>query len=223
MTKRIVDWEAIEREYRAGVLSVSEIARQHGIAHPTIFQRATKHGWERNLAKKIKERAKAKLATVQTTEGATATTTVSRKSVAEKEEEAVESGAALVVEVVRDHIKTIGTANTVVGTLLAQMIEAVGNRALLEEMIESETEDDTNVKRRQMLMRAVSLPSHASAMLALSGAMKNLIGLERQAFNLDGEDDERSKHGSGVAVAMRMSLDELLVIAATGQKALTSG
>ena len=62
MTKRIVDWEAIEREYRAGVLSVSEIARQHGIAHPTIFKKAKAFGWERKATG-----ATAKAATAKTT------------------------------------------------------------------------------------------------------------------------------------------------------------
>jgi DNA-binding Lrp family transcriptional regulator len=41
MTERMsVDWEAIEREYRAGQLSVREIARQQGLSHTAINKRA---------------------------------------------------------------------------------------------------------------------------------------------------------------------------------------
>ena len=39
-----IDWEKIEREYRAGQLSVVEIGRQHGISHTAINKRAKRDG-----------------------------------------------------------------------------------------------------------------------------------------------------------------------------------
>jgi predicted DNA-binding protein YlxM (UPF0122 family) len=44
------DWEAIEREYRAGQLSVREIARQYAVSEGAIRKRAKAEGWERALA-----------------------------------------------------------------------------------------------------------------------------------------------------------------------------
>lgn len=41
------NWSAIEREYRAGKLSVSKIAQKHGISHTAINKRAAKEGWKR--------------------------------------------------------------------------------------------------------------------------------------------------------------------------------
>ena len=40
------DWETIETEYRAGSLSVNEIARQAGVTPQAIRNRARRNGWQ---------------------------------------------------------------------------------------------------------------------------------------------------------------------------------
>jgi DNA-binding MurR/RpiR family transcriptional regulator len=50
-----VDWEAIEKQYRAGVLTVREIARQGGVSHTAINKRAKDSGWPRDLTAKVRE------------------------------------------------------------------------------------------------------------------------------------------------------------------------
>lgn len=49
-----LDWEAIEREYRAGQLSLREIARQYKLTAPAIVKRAKIDGWKRNLAAAVR-------------------------------------------------------------------------------------------------------------------------------------------------------------------------
>jgi hypothetical protein len=39
-----IDWELIERDYRAGVLSVREVAASQGITHGAINKRAKREG-----------------------------------------------------------------------------------------------------------------------------------------------------------------------------------
>ena len=51
------DWEAIESAYRAGVLSVRELAGKYGISHQAISKRAKKDGWERDLKAKVQAKA----------------------------------------------------------------------------------------------------------------------------------------------------------------------
>lgn len=46
-SKTHADWEAIERDYRAGVLSLREIAIPNGITEGAIRKRAKRDGWER--------------------------------------------------------------------------------------------------------------------------------------------------------------------------------
>ena len=61
--KRVdIDWEAIEREYRAGIKSIRRIGKEFGLTHRSVGQRAACEGWERNLAEKIRQAAKNKLA-----------------------------------------------------------------------------------------------------------------------------------------------------------------
>lgn len=56
------DWEAIESAYRAGLLSIRNIAEQHGVAESTIRKRAGKEGWQRDLTDKVRQAARDKLA-----------------------------------------------------------------------------------------------------------------------------------------------------------------
>lgn len=42
-----IDWAAIERDYRAGVMSVREIAKWFGVSHTAINKKAKADGWVR--------------------------------------------------------------------------------------------------------------------------------------------------------------------------------
>lgn len=180
--RKPTDWEAIEREYRAGQLSVSEIGRQHGVSHTAINKKAKAQGWTRNLAAKVKEAVSARL--------------VSDGVSSSNARETIEAAAARVVEVVRSHRNDITQGRTLAQALFNELAEGTDpeNREAIEEAIEAETSGDRDTKRRNMMLRAVALPSRASVLLSLSSAVKNFIQLERQAFNIDGspDDDDQS-------------------------------
>ena len=44
--KAAPDWERIEADYRAGLLSVREIATAQGISHTAVQKRAKADGWD---------------------------------------------------------------------------------------------------------------------------------------------------------------------------------
>ncbi len=141
--RRVIDWEAIEREYRAGQLSVSEIARQHSVSHPLIFRKAKQQGWKRNLAARIKE----EVTTRSVTDGVTAVT----------QREIIELAAERGVQIVRDHRALIGRSRTLTDRLIGEL----------------EVSDDMGLKDK-----SVTLGN-------LTTSLKTLVGLERQAFNLE--------------------------------------
>ena len=87
------DWEAIEREYRAGQLSIREIARQCGVTDTAIRQKAKALGWERDLTNRVAAQARsALLRTELRTPHARGT-----------EREVVDTAAARAVEVILRH------------------------------------------------------------------------------------------------------------------------
>jgi hypothetical protein len=55
------DWGAIERHYRAGLLSENEIARQYGVSRPGLKKRADKEGWVRDTSHKVDAATKEKI------------------------------------------------------------------------------------------------------------------------------------------------------------------
>ena len=58
--RRPIDWEKIEAAYRAGIVSLYELAETHRISRALIQKRAKAHGWTRNLAERIRQAAVAK-------------------------------------------------------------------------------------------------------------------------------------------------------------------
>jgi hypothetical protein len=176
------DWEAVEREYRAGQLSVSEIGRQHGVSHTAINKRAKKEGWLRDLSKKVRQTVSARL--------------VSAEVSATNAREAVELAAARGVEVVRQHRRDIARGRDLTLRLLDELDGTTAYVGEIEAMIVDETAGDRSTQRRNAMLKAVSLPSRAGVIKDLSAAAKNWITLERQAFNLDegiGDDEPATK------------------------------
>ena len=62
-----VDWEAVEREYRAGVKTYREIGANFGISHVAIQNRAKKEGWTRDLSERIKQKTFEKVTKAEVT------------------------------------------------------------------------------------------------------------------------------------------------------------
>jgi hypothetical protein len=175
-TKAGTDWELIERDYRAGVLSIREIAKRHEVSDTAIRKKAKAAGWERDLTEKVNEKVRTELVRSEV-----------RTANPQTEREIVEVAAATVVQVVRSHRKAITQGQKLVELLTKQLIDVAGRRDEFEEAIELECADDESTKRRSMLMKAVSLGNHASVAVNLANATKTWVGLERQAFNIKDE------------------------------------
>lgn len=178
--RKEIDWEVIEKFYRAGQLSIREIAKQNNCSDTVIRRKAKKKGWERDLTDKVSKAVRTKLVRSANTAANPQT-----------EREIIEEAAETSVAVVRGHQKRLRDSNEVVDILLGQLKEIALNRKDLEEAIEKETEDDQSSKRRDMLLRAVSLKDNSSVALNLTNALKSLIALERQAFNISDETAEK--------------------------------
>jgi len=175
--KKTPDWEVIGKEYRAGLLAIREIGRRHSISEAAIRKKANQEGWKRDLTQEVRSKVRENLVRNQVrTPNAT-------------DEEIVAEAAEIGVQVVESHRRDINQGRAMVSLLMGQLRDAANSRAEIEETIEATEED---IKRRNQLLRAVALPSHAAVVRDLSTAMKNLIALERQAFNLTDKAEDLS-------------------------------
>lgn len=99
MSKPKVDWEGIEREYRASQLSLSEIGQLYGISKGRISQVATSKNWDRDLSAKIKAKAEAKL------NDSLLNDSLNAKQKKASDQERIEAGAEAVTRIVLEHRK----------------------------------------------------------------------------------------------------------------------
>lgn len=192
MTTKQPDWEAIERAFRAGALSIRTIADRNGVSDTAIRKKAKALGWERDLSDQVRKEVRNKLVRgeVRNDQGA------NRELDAEIIEEAAEEGA----QVVRSHRRDIRKATNLANLLMNDLLMTIQRREEIEDAIEDETAEDSNGMRRASMLAAVGLPSNAKTLFQLSSAMKNLQVLDRTAFGLD--DKEQSKDADELSQLM---------------------
>ncbi len=189
MTTASTDWEGIERDYRAGVLSIREVAKLHNISDTAIRKKAKgnpENGiapWERDLTSRVAEKVRTELVRDQVRKETNANPRT--------EQEIVDSAAAQVVQVVRSHRGSIKKMNDIALALLEELDEQTINRDLyseLGEMLRSE-DDKGQDKRNDLYQKIIAGASRVDSMKKLAETLKTLIGLERQAFGIsDGQD-----------------------------------
>lgn len=180
VAKPATDWEAIEGDYRAGVLSTREIAAAHGISHTAINKRAKAESWERDLSAKIKAKADA---------------LVSRREVSSEvstaraatERQIIEANAERIAQVRGEHRGTAARLNTLGLTLLAELetqsadVEAL---AKLGELMLSPDEKGRD-KLNELYHKIISTPSRIDSAKKVAETLRHAIGLEREAYGLD--------------------------------------
>lgn len=161
-----IDWTAIERDYRAGVMSNREIARWYGLSETAI-------------------RKKAKAA---------APPWVRAKQPGHVEREPVRE--TVVAEVLPSRPSTdpddlVQQGRDIAGRMLSELDAVTSHGSELEEMIFTEESDP---RRRQALMRALSLSERATTLKNLTAAMKTLA----EAGAPQGKKAEREAAAKGV-------------------------
>jgi len=184
------DWERIEQQYRAGVLSVREIAVAGGVSHTAINKRAKANGWDRNLKAKIQAKADALVSKAEVS------TEVSKEALA-TERGIVEANAQVIANVRISHRTDIGRYRKLANSLLEELEGMTDNRDLFDQVGELlRSEDDSGQdKLNDLYQKVISLPSRTKTLKDLGDTLKVMIALERQAYSIDEEQpvDDRSK------------------------------
>ncbi len=87
MATKTPDWERIEILYRAGTVSVRELANQQGVSHTAIAKRAKRDDWTRDINAQIRAKADAKVSRAAVASAVSTETKITEKLVIEVESE----------------------------------------------------------------------------------------------------------------------------------------
>lgn len=206
-----VDWEAVERDYRAGSKTLRQIGEEYGCSHVAVKKRAEREGWSRDLSVRIKEAAEAKVTKAEVTRIVT-------KEAAISERQVVEVNAQLLADVVLNERSDVKRARSIVQKLWGLVEVELDHPAELEklgELLRSEDEFG-NDKLNDLYRAAIGLPQQVKNAKALADALKVLIELERRILKID---DQPVGDGSGIVLndAQRASRIAFLLSKAQAQ------
>lgn len=204
MATKEIDWEAIERDFRAGILSLREMSKQYGVSHVAIKKRADKFGWDRDLSGKIKAKAEALVNSREVNTEVNAQSAVNERAV-------IEANAEVIAQVRISHRRDISRSRKLVIKLLEELELQTDNRELYEKLGEMmRREDDKGMdKLNDLYNKVISLAGRTKTMKDLADSLKTLVALERQAYNLDadlpGTGDDKSKASNMTELARRLA------------------
>lgn len=177
------DWEAIERDYRTGMYSLSELGRLHGVTKGRISQVAKKNAWVQDLSGKIKAKAAQKV-----NDAAVNAELNTQRKISDAEK--VEVGATVMARVLIEHKSNIGRSRNLTIKLLDELEHQTDNMDLLRQLGEIMFSPDEKGKDRlnEIYHTIISLPERTKTMKALGETLKVLIGLEREAFGITAQE-----------------------------------
>ena len=147
--KSPAEWDRIELEYLAGEDSIREIADRHEISEAAIRKRAKAQGWKRP------DRTREPVRTLLP---------VPRPAPAEPREpsEPVDAGK------IAEHGRQL------VARMLDELDSITSYQGELEELIEISTANDEDDRRRDAMMKAISLPARSQIAKNLAATLKTI-------------------------------------------------
>lgn len=199
VAKKVADWERIEAQFRAGSMSLREIAGEHGITEGAIRKRAKREGWARDLAAKVKAKAD------QLVRSELVRSEVRSESPTEKQEVEVEAQVQARIRIA--HRTDISRSRRLVMELLEELELQTGNRELLRQLGELMFKPDEKGidKLNEAYHKAITLGSRTSTMKALAESLKGLVSLEREAYGLAATPDGPTNPLNDLLAAMKRS------------------
>lgn len=179
MERPTADWERIEAEYRAGVKSLREIAKEYGISDTAIRKKAKANEWVRDLSAKIAAKADE---LVRTQEVRTQVRTESAIS----EREVINANAQAIANVKNAHRADITRQRNLVNSLMTELEAVTDNPELfatLGELMESPDERGVD-KIKDAYKRVISMSQRITGIKTLAEALRILIALERESWGI---------------------------------------
>lgn len=206
-----VDWERIEVQYRAGLMSLREIAAEHEITEGAIRKRGKRFGWVRDLTARVQQKASELVRTETVRTELVRSEAVRSEDYPRTESETVEVEARVVARIEISHRRDIGRARGIVASLLEELAAQTDGRSAVERLAEiaalldSQDADDPKAaaKIREQIAKVTSLGARASTMKSLADSMRVLVSMEREAFGIGRDDGAGGDYETFIAALRR--------------------
>lgn len=182
--KRVVDWKAIEIDFRAGVKSLEQIGKEQGVTKGRISQVAKKDQWSRDLKSRIKAKADAKVNEAALNEKLNAKT----DRLAEKD--VVDANAEVQYQVRMSHRSGLRRLTKVKDKMLDHLESIVDNFDDIGEVVEMLRRPDEQGQDRanDKLKRAMDRSTVIDDLKKLAEVDEKVRKGEREAFGIDDGD-----------------------------------
>lgn len=199
-----IDWDTVERLYRAGIESLRNIGAKCGLTEGAIRKRAKRDGWVRDLAARIRARAEDLVRKAE----------VRKKSAQQlslaDENEVIESNAVISANVIRSQRQDVRLLREVVNALMEQIKCVVTSRELFAQVGEICSQGASgHDKALELYNKVIGLPNQTDTTKKLAETLKILIELERKIHKLDdGADDPLEAAARGAAEGATRGMSE---------------
>lgn len=180
MSRKKIDWAAIERDWRTDKFTLHELERKHGVGYASISRKATREGWKRDLGAMIKQQTAILLQ--EEAQGS-----------AKETQKVIATAAELNKRVILGHREDIATLRRLVKSMVAK-IEAMGllgdaDLLAFYKLAKGAQYEAAEIKALlKNVTNACNTPAQVAALKNLSDTLAKLVALERQAFALDEAD-----------------------------------
>lgn len=179
--RRKVDWEAVERDYRTGQFTETELANKHKTSRSAVNKHSLKYGWTKDLQTEIRQATNAKLVA-----------DLVAKEVAsggKKVADAVLIAAEANKSVILGHRTDIKATRDMTAILLQELslasLLAEDQEILAQVLAGSGAEPADESRARAAVQKALSITTRIQGVKALADTFDKLQLAERRAFGLD--------------------------------------
>jgi hypothetical protein len=188
--RKQIDWELVERHFRAGILSLRQIAEECGGTEGAIRKRAKKDCWPRDLTEKIKVRTEELVRKAEVRTPSTQLTPATEKQTIEANAEA----AAIILIAQKG---SIARGHSLFRALMDELEATTQNKELfaqLGELMDKSTvgEDGKAIqdKKNQIYEKIISMPQRVDSAKKAIEILEKIVKMEREAFGIDTEKQE---------------------------------
>jgi hypothetical protein len=194
--KKVIDWELVEKHYRANIKTLRQIGEDYSVSHVAIQKRAKTYGWTRDLALKIQQKAQELVTKRAVTKLVTKEKLVTDAQTIQGYGEIVAGVDELQRE---DLVVALGISRSQMNELstLGRPDLMMGLEQIADMFDKSGTDENGRAivdKANELYRYIISLPGRVKMAKEIAGAHGVYIPLQRKVFGLDAKDSNASPY-----------------------------